>query len=104
MNTQQISLLDNWVTRRTEIREGRFTEPLFGAKVSWANGTKHGLEEGSRSSDILIFLSRQTNRSSTVEALLQSLPTIFPENHKTPRQNAIDYLRELAKMGIINRL
>ncbi len=88
-----------WRLLVDDVREGRLVSPT--KTVVWTNGTKHGIEEGSVSRDIIAFMNRQTNQTSTRDNIMRGLPTAFQRGKKVPKDLAQEYLRELVKMGIL---
>jgi hypothetical protein len=96
------TLADNWVFLVEDIRAGRIVSQT--PSVIWTNGYKHGIEEGSISRDIIAFISRRPNLTATCEAITEALPTAFQsENKPLPVEYAKEYLRELVKMGILDK-
>jgi len=95
-------LCPNWKSLVEDVRAGRLTSPT--PSVVWNNNTKHGLQEGSASRDILSYISRQADSRTTRDALLSGIPNTFESENKIPRDLAQEYLRELVKMGILLKL
>jgi hypothetical protein len=95
-------LVANWKSLVEDVRNGRIVSQT--PSVVWHNNTKHGLQEGSASRDILSFISRQPDGQTTRDALLSGIPTAFQSENKIARDLAQEYLRELVKMGILAKL
>lgn len=95
-------LTEDWETLVQNVRNGALASPTT---ASWTSGHKHGLHEGSVSRDIVAFMSRQIQQTATRENIVTSLPTAFQQtNVKTQDGSAQEYLRELVKMGILNKI
>jgi hypothetical protein len=100
--TMSYRLATNWLSLIEDVRKERLVSPTA---ASWKNGMKHGLQEGSVSRDIVSFVSRRVNQMATREEIIAGLPTAFTEtNAKTQDGSAQEYLRELVKMGILDKL
>jgi len=94
-------LTEDWATIMQDVREGTLTSPTT---ASWSNGLKHGLHEGSVSRDIMAFMSRQIQQTATKDRIIECLPTAFQQTEvKTLDGSAQEYLRELVKMGILDK-
>jgi len=94
-------LTEDWETIMKSVREENHTSPTT---ASWSNGLKHGLHEGSVSRDIISFMSRQIQQTSTRERIVECLPNAFQQTDvKTKDGSAQEYLRELVKMGILDK-
>lgn len=94
-------LSENWYSLVEDVRAGRLTSTT--PSVVWNNGTRHGLQEGSVSRDIISFFNRRENYYATRDECLTCIPWAFNLHNKLPEQNAQDYLRELVKMGILTK-
>ena len=95
-------LVGNWASLVDDVRTGRIVSQT--SSVVWNNNTKHGLQEGSPSRDMISFISRQPDMRSTRDTLLSGIPTTFQSENKIARDLAQEYLRELVKMGILMKL
>ena len=95
-------LVENWRDIVESVRNERVQSPS--TSVSWRNGNKHGLEEGSVSRDILSFISRRPNQTTNRDEIVAGLPTAFQVEGKIPREFVVEFLRELGKMGILEKL
>jgi hypothetical protein len=95
-------LSSEWRDRVDDVRSGRLTSQI--QSVSWTNGSKHGLEEGSVSRDIVSFISRQIWKVSTSAAIAAALPNAFQAPNKIPTEFVKEFLRELVKMGILEKV
>jgi len=94
------TLAENWKTILNDVREERLVSQ--NQSIIWKSDTKHGVEEGSVSRDILSFISRQENQTATKIQIVNGLPTAFAETaSKTKLGNLKDYMREIKKMGLI---
>ena len=94
-------LENDWISRVEDVRRERIESPTA---ASWKSGTKHGLQEGSVSRDIVSFMNRRVNQTATREEIIDGLPTAFSETDaKTKDGSAQEYLRELVKMGILSK-
>ena len=95
-------LSSEWRDRVDDVRAGRITSQI--QSVVWNNGTKHGLEEGSVSRDIVAFVSRQIGQVSTSAAIAAGLPLAFQSPNKIPTEFVKEFIRELVKMGILEKV
>jgi hypothetical protein len=95
-------LVNNWASLVEDVRERRIVSQI--PSVVWNAGTKHGLEEGSVSRDIVSFISRRVNRIATNEEVASAFPTTFDSPNKIPNEFAKEFLRELVKMGILIKI
>jgi hypothetical protein len=93
------SLSENWANLVNDVREKRLVSPT--SSVTWNNESKHGVEEGSVSRDIISFIRWRPNQSATRDELLEALPLAFAKENKVPRDLCQEYLRELVKMGVL---
>jgi len=95
-------LSSEWRDRVDDVRSGRITSQT--PSVIWTNGSKHGMEEGSVSRDIIAFVSRQPGEASTSAVIAASLPTAFRTGNKIPFEYVKEFLRELVKMGVLEKV
>jgi len=95
-------LSSEWRARVDDVRAGRITSQI--QSVIWTNGSKHGLEEGSVSRDVVAFVSRQTGQTSTSAAIAAALPAAFQAPNKIPIEFVKEFLRELVKMGVLEKI
>jgi len=72
--------------------------------VKWTNGNKHGLHEGGVSRDIISFISRRPNQTATRDEIITGLPTAFQMENKVPSDYSQEFLREIVKMGILEKI
>jgi len=95
-------LSSEWRNRIDDVRAGRLTSQI--QSVIWTNGSKHGVEEGSVSRDIVSFISRQMWQVSTSAAIAAALPNAFQAPNKIPTEFVKEFLRELVKMGVLEKI
>jgi hypothetical protein len=101
-NNMTYRLTEDWATIIEDVRAETLTSPTT---ASWSNGLKHGLHEGSVSRDIVSFMNRQIQQTATREKIIECLPTAFQQTDvKTLDGSAQEYLRELVKMGILDKI
>ena len=95
-------LSTNWENLVEDVRQKRLVSPT--QSVSWNSGSKHGLEEGSVSRDIVSFVRWRLEQSATRDDILLGMPVAFQKENKVARDLCQEYLRELVKMGILESL
>jgi hypothetical protein len=95
-------LTQDWAALVEDVRAERLVSPTV---ASWKNGLKHGLHEGSVSRDIVSFMNRRVNQRATQDEIIAGLPTAFQATEaKTQHGSSQEYLRELVKMGILDKI
>ena len=90
----------DWATLVDQVRDKTLVSQT--ASINWNNGTKHGLEEGSVSRDIISFIRWRPDQQVTRDEVLTNLPRAFVKENKIARDLCQEYLRELVKMGILD--
>lgn len=89
-----------WEAIMESVRNKTVVSPT--SSVVWNSGSKHGVEEGSVSRDIISFIRWRQNQSASRDEILTNMPLAFVKENKVARDLCQEYLRELVKMRILD--
>jgi hypothetical protein len=90
----------DWEAITDSVRNKTVVSPT--PSVVWNSGSKHGLEEGSVSRDIISFIRWRRDQSASRDEILTNMPLAFIKENKIARDLCQGYLRELVKMRILD--